>query len=422
MHTKAVFLWAAGFCISTALSETLQKAAFVPTQDPWYRAPAHLERSPPGHVFKFREAPGNLTKVVGDNCSAAYQILYRTTDNNYKPSWAVTTLLLPANKHHAEPPLLSYQIPYDSNNLDASPSATLYFDTASGPLHIPSALDDIRPALERGWFVNVPDYEGPLASFTLGVQSGHATIDSIRAVKQLRIGPGKTAKTAMWGYSGGSIATEFAAELQVQYAHDLKIDGAAFGGSVPNLTSTFLHLNGGILAGDLPNALLGLVSQNQRAEKALLSRLHESGPFNKTTFLSVKHLQVPEALQRFDHQDIGNYLKGGLEGLFESPEIKPILLASYGGHHGVPTIPLFVYKAIHDDVAPVKDTDDLVHEFCALGARIEYQRNTVGDHISEIANGGPRALDFLTKILEKSYHGVKQCEIKDVTVNVTSSA
>lgn len=96
--------------------------------------------------------------------------------------------------------------------LDASPSYALYGSDGS------SNRDDISTGLAKGWFVNVPDYEGPLASFTAGVLSGHSTIDSIRAVFNTRkvLGLAKDAPYAMWGYSGGALASEWAAELQVQ--------------------------------------------------------------------------------------------------------------------------------------------------------------------------------------------------------------
>lgn len=80
-----------------------------PLQDPWYSAPRGYEKKRPGTVLRIREAPGNLTSLV-TNCSAAYNILYRTTNSRYHPDWAVTTVFVPTAP---APALLSYQIPYD---------------------------------------------------------------------------------------------------------------------------------------------------------------------------------------------------------------------------------------------------------------------------------------------------------------------
>ena len=64
-----------------------------PSKDAFYTAPAEYENAAPGAVLRVRSAQG-LTSIVS-GCSAAYNILYRTTDSNYKPSWAVTTLFVP---------------------------------------------------------------------------------------------------------------------------------------------------------------------------------------------------------------------------------------------------------------------------------------------------------------------------------------
>lgn len=85
-----------------------------------------------------------------------------------------------------------------------SPSYTFY--TTKLDPSIPTCLG-------RGWYVNIADYEGPLASFGSGVQSGHATIDSARAALDPRFGISPNAKYVLWGYSGGALASEFAAEL-----------------------------------------------------------------------------------------------------------------------------------------------------------------------------------------------------------------
>ncbi|KAI9170686.1 LIP-domain-containing protein [Paramyrothecium foliicola] len=84
-----------------------------PKQDPWYRAPDGLEKAVPGAVFDVRAAPEILT--IFANAAAAYQILYRTTDSQYRPTFAVTTLFVPKRPIQAyskgATALLSYLIP-----------------------------------------------------------------------------------------------------------------------------------------------------------------------------------------------------------------------------------------------------------------------------------------------------------------------
>jgi hypothetical protein len=146
-----------------------------PRQDPFYTAPGGFEHTSPGTVLRLRHAPGNLTSITG-NCSAAYNVIYRTTDSQYKPAWALTTIYIPSNPSTSPgTALLSYSFPYNSVDLDSSPSFSVYS----------SPLPDVGPALSLGWFVNVPDFEGPLASNVAGIFEAHATIDSLRAILSL---------------------------------------------------------------------------------------------------------------------------------------------------------------------------------------------------------------------------------------------
>lgn len=122
--------------------------------------------------------------------------------------------------------------------------------------------------LSRGWFVIVPDFEGPRAAFGASVLAGHATLDGIRAVLSLAgnddvslplPNDASRFKYAMWGYSGGSLASEKAAELQVQYAPELTgFVGAALGGLVSNIGSTFDINNKSPYMGNLVLILLGV--------------------------------------------------------------------------------------------------------------------------------------------------------------------
>lgn len=230
-----------------------------PSNDSWYTAPKGFERKPPGAVLRVRAAPGNLT-AISKNCSATYNILYRTTDSRYRPSWAVTTVFIPTSPVAA---LLSYQIPYDSADVDASPSNAMY---SGVPL-------DVNASLAKGWFVNVPDYEGPLASFTAGVMSGHATLDSVRAVLSLShmLHLPNNTRYAMWGYSGGALASEWAAELQVQYAPEMNFSGVALGGLTPNVTSVLQTINKGYAAALAPVCRSNYYEMCKMSETANLS-------------------------------------------------------------------------------------------------------------------------------------------------------
>jgi Secretory lipase len=216
-----------------------------PSQDSWYlNPPVGFEFTTPGTILRIRKAPGSLSATTA-NSSAAYNILYRTTDSRYEPTWAVATLFIPAlGAPHSGRYLLSYQIPYDNADVDGSPSYQMYT-----PNWTPTA---ISTALGRGWHVLTGDYEGPLASFTAGAMSGHAVLDGVQAVLSggcaSTFGLLPSVKYALWGYSGGALASEYATELQQDYAPELDFVGAAMGGLTPNATSVRDTVEGTVIA------------------------------------------------------------------------------------------------------------------------------------------------------------------------------
>ncbi|KAI1082829.1 LIP-domain-containing protein [Whalleya microplaca] len=410
-------------------------APVPPSQDPFYTPPPYFEYSAPGAVLRIREAPGNLTDIVV-NSSKAYHIVYRTTDSLYKPAWAVTTLFVPkkplphdqtttspsTNPTAQKNALLSYQIPYNTPDVDGSPSYGLYNIFAEGSIGLPPTTDDIAGALGLGWYVVVPDFEGPQAAFFAGPQEGHAVIDSVRAVYATDLVPLSPANTraALWGYSGGSIASGFAAELAPAYAPELALAGVALGGLVPNVTQALGYINKQPYAGLLVSVLLGVTAQEPWARNFLVGKLKTEGPYNATGFLAALHMPITEIFAAYPGQDISDYFVDGW-ALLEDPKMKALLgKNAYAGRHGVPQTPVFAYKAIGDEFSNVTESDRLIESWCELGVDVLYQRNTIGGHVTENINGKPRAMAWLSSVLDGKY-SASGCTWQDVTVNLTAS-
>lgn len=401
-----------------AFPSPAQSQPLPPSQDPFYKPPPFYESTAPGTVLRVRTATGNLASLL--NASEVYNVLYRTTDSLYKPSWAMTTLIAPSNhkssgKSVTPKRLLSYQVPYDSPDVDSSPSytlATLFNDT----------FPDLELALNDGWFVNIPDYEGPHASFTAGVQSGHATLDSVRAILNSKIleADEEEVRTVLWGYSGGALATEWAAEMQVQYAPELSIRGAAAGGLPADILATMAAVNEQLYSGLIVLSVLGLASQYSNFSEYLQAHLNPSGPYNRTTFMETVNMNYLQGLTVFAFQNINNYFTNG-EAFAESEEFRSVYYRDgLMGYHSVPQIPMFVYKAIHDEVTPVAPSDLLIERYCAVGGNILYQRNTIGGHNDENTNGRQRAWTWLTQAIDNASFQ-SGCVIQNVTVGTMST-
>ncbi|CEI62043.1 hypothetical protein FVEN_g3076 [Fusarium venenatum] len=407
--------------ISVDTDVALHEQSLPPSKDPWYQPPQGWESKQPGDILRISSVP-KLSEIVG-NSSATYHILYRSTDSRNEPSWAVTTLFIPSTTYHSpqgKMAVLSYQFAYNTANFDSCPSFALsgVMARSEPSLGIKSSTSLIEEMLSFGWVVNTPDHLGPFSAFGASVQGGHATLDAVRAVHHLLdLGKSSGYNTTIWGYSGGSIATFAAAELQSKYAPDVKIDGTVLGGFVDNVSGDFDKLNKSPIAGALVAILLGITSQYPEARSYLESRLI---PATKDEFMSVLDTEVTETVKHFSGRDVYSFFQDGVADL-RAPELQHLYdeQAKLGSGR-TPLMPMFVYKAINDQFCPVEWTDATVVKLCNSGAEITYERNTIGSHVSEIENGKPRAFQFLWSIFDGSYvsPSAKQ-SVLDVTVDIS---
>lgn len=159
--------------------------------------------------------------AVPFQAKAAYQLLYRTADSLGDAAAAVTTIIVPGNANTSI--VLSCQFATDAAWANCAPSYTIQLGSSpnnGGSGGVETLF--VIAALNQGWIVNLPDYEGLQAAFTSGIQAGQATLDSVRAALSSGnlTGISSEAEYQMWGYSGGSLASEWAAELQPSYAPD----------------------------------------------------------------------------------------------------------------------------------------------------------------------------------------------------------
>lgn len=84
----------------------------------------------------------------------------------------------------------------------------------------------------------------------LGRYSCRAELHSARLGSQTSVG--------LWGYSGGALASGWAAELQPSYAPELNIKGVAEGGMPVNPANVLKGANGGPFAGIAMSGIAGL--------------------------------------------------------------------------------------------------------------------------------------------------------------------
>src|SRR6476661_3068640 len=192
-----------------------------PDPDPFYLAPADLGVLNPGDVVRTRRID---TWMYAN--SDGWQIAFRSTNSAGNPILAVTTVLLPRGV--ANPPLVSYQAIVNSLGTKCAPSRALFnLEMQESP--------GMYLGLQRGWAVSVPHHLGPTGAYGAAKLGGMITLDSVRAVQRVAELGLTHSPVALAGYSGGGMASAWAAALAPSYAPELNIVGVAEGGVPMNI-------------------------------------------------------------------------------------------------------------------------------------------------------------------------------------------
>lgn len=376
----------------TAEAVTRHAAPLLPPEDPFYDTPPGIDALAPGTVVRSRPVEVALFGVVRQRITA-WQLLYRTCDLNGTPEVSVTTVLLPWGASARPRPLISFQCAIDAVAPQCFPSYALRRGAWTIGSIAPLELPIIATALEQGWAVSVPDHEGLGGRFGAAREPGYRALDGIRAA--LGFAPmalTSAGAVALWGYSGGGLATVWAAELAAEYAPELNIVGAAAGSPVGDPAAAFVRLNGGWFAGFPAAFVAGL----RRAYPELGPVLHDHLDARYRLLLGEAEVRSTFALLlRFACRDVSRHLRDGIEELLAEPVLGAILADIEPGTRA-PAAPLLIVQGVNDEVIAVADIDAHVRRYERAGARVRYLRVRRGAHLPLEFLIVPAILDWLT--------------------------
>jgi hypothetical protein len=355
-------------------------APLPPDSDPFYAAPAGLAGYAPGAVLRSRTV--TVTGLAIPMPVRAWQLLYRSSDAHGQPVADVTTLMVPALPFTGggPRPLLAYQTAEDSLGTVCAPSYTLRAGTEK-------ELALVAPALLGGWAVLMTDYEGPQSQYGVGAQAGHAVLDGIRAARSFSAGGVSGSPVALMGYSGGALATAWAAEQQPAYAPEVRLAGVAEGGTPAYLAAVFDTIDGGPFAGLGFGAIVGISRGYPEAD--LPSVLNAAG---RQLVSDVASACVYELAARYPYRSLDEFTT--VPDAVRLPQFAGVLAATRLGQ-AVPAAPVFNYHATHDELVPVATADALVAGYCAAGVPVRTYRDPIGEHNSLAVSGAPLALAYL---------------------------
>jgi len=389
-----------------ALAASSARAQPTPEQDPFYayQGARPLAAIPPGTVLKTRVIAYHVLGIPLP--VRTVQLLYRSSGELGQPTVNVTSVLEPLSGPNP-PRVIAYQSFYDSLNPDDEPSYAISGGVTFGGLLDTTETVLIAPMLLEGYTVVVADTEGETADFAAGPEYGYNTLDSLRAaLRSGATGLRHVRQIGLMGYSGGAIATEWAAELAPSYAPDVNrlLVGAAMGGVLVDPAHNLHYVSGSsVWAGVMPMAIVGIA---------------RAFHVNLMPYMSAYGAQLYDQL---DDATIADVL-GAYPGLtwqqliasrYGAPENIPIYDEVVNqlimGSRGTPTIPLYIAQGADgeiegtsgdqpgigegDGVMIAGDVRTLAREYCARGVTVQYDQYDDLSHtltaLPWIADAGP---------------------------------
>ncbi len=382
----------------------------LPKDDPFYSytGSVPLADIAPGTVLATRSVAYHILGVP--TALKTTQLLYRSTSQTSKPTVNVTSVIQPLSQSNKSK-VLSFQSAYDSLNRNDQPSHAIAGGLTFGGLVPNVELTVFGLFLAQGCTVIVPDTEGQRADFAAGPEYGMNTLDSLRAAfNSSTVGLAADAKVALLGYSGGAIASEWAAELAPTYAPDVnrRMIGAAIGGVLVHPAHNLHYIEGTFFwAGVMPMALIGIARAFEIDFTPYLSARGVNLLHDMQT-ASIVNILGEHPYWRLRWSDL-------VKPEYPTPESLPLFVTLANklimGTGGTPTIPLYIGQGANGDlewtpgnkpgigagdgVMIAGDVRTLARDYCAKGTAVQYEQFNVLSHITSVGIWLLNAIDWI---------------------------
>ena len=371
----------------------------LPADDPFYTPPAGFESQVPGAVLRSRSVDASFFSDVPDPVFG-YQLLYRTTAINGSAIASVTTIFKPLLSYPDR--FVSYATAYDSSATECDPSYAYQLGSDSSDN---SDTDEeflfIEGYLLQGYTVSSSDYEGPDAAFTPGHLEGMCLLDSLRAVSNYASSLGFNTKTpaiVAYGYSGGAIATGWAATLQDSYAPELPVKAWIHGGTPVNLTGVLLYDANTSNSGYLPAAVAGLAKPSAYGAQ-LQPILDEILTSDGQTALAYANSHcMSDDLNQYEFISLLSYQFQTLgPALLQQPTLSAILQENIMGltSNLTPKAPVLLIHALQDEIIPYANASALAQRYCSRGVDITFTTYEKGGHVSTAIVSAPETYTYV---------------------------
>lgn len=364
----------------------------IPAYDSFHRPPAGFEHACPGTVLRSREVELAFMGLVRQKFSAT-QLLYRTTDLNGEPQVTVTTVVAPNDRASTGPlPIVSYQCAIDAVAGRCFPSYALRRGARAVGSFAQFEFLLVAAALAEGWAVSIPDHEGTAGMWGAPYEPGYHVLDGVRAaINHDSLGLTPDSPIGLWGYSGGGLATAWAAEVQGAYAPELNVVGAVLGSPVGDLGHTFKRLNGSVYSGLPAMVVAALAHIYPDLDRLISEHATDEG---KAVLARIQKMTTAHAMLRLAGKDMADLIDGPLEEILLTPEIQRVFDSIKLGTCA-PKPPVLIVQAVHDRIVSVNDIDELSDTYTRGGASVTYHRDMLSEHLLLHPMSTPMTLRWL---------------------------
>ncbi|MEU9860213.1 lipase family protein [Streptomyces sp. NPDC047971] len=376
--------------------------------DPFYTYDGSepLSSYAPGTVLKTRTLPYHLVGIPTP--LKAIQLLYRSTDAQGRPAANVTTVVRSLTGDGSK--AVSYQSFYDSLNPEDGPSRAIAGNLTLGGV-IPNAeAVFMAPLLAKGYTLVIPDTQGQRAAFAAGPEYGTNTLDSIRAAtRSAATGLSGDTRFGLMGYSGGAIATNWAAAMAPAYAPDVnrKLVGFAEGGLLVAPAHNLRYVDGSLVwSGVIPMAIIGVARSFDIDVKPYLSS------YGLKVYAELEKGSIVDALGRYPGLTWKKMAKPEYGNINSVPEVVTAVNRINLGSAATPTVPGFIAQGdagvvegtfgnppgigTGDGVMVAGDVRALARQYCATGnTAITYRQYELLSHVGVPVVWAPLAMDWL---------------------------
>jgi Secretory lipase len=392
-------VWRHGLLLGLALAATAaqgsaEAAVPIASADPFFAVPANIAGLPNGTILASR--PVEAYSLGVPLPANAWQVKYKTLNNEGQASADVTTVMVPTAPWTGPGPrpLVSYQVAEDGVGTKCAASYALSAGLAAIDSVSEAQTYEVLLAIDRGWAVAAPDYEGPDSQFLGARGEADGVLDGIRAALAFKAAGFSTrTPVAMWGYSGGALASSLAAQAQKTYAPGLHLVAIALGGEVANLYATFQGFDDSYDSAGGGAVIVGIIGIDRSYPKADLEQyLNATG---RQAVASEQTACLTDGI--IDHPFLNSDSYERSPGDFQLPSVISLLEGiSPLGQPGEPKAPVYDYHAPDDEFAPNGPDDQLMARYCAAGVTVDHYVEPVGEHLSGETVGDPGALAYLS--------------------------